>query len=293
MDRAKFKTSQHTLSPILLSHSFMKIIKGSKHKFITLLKSSSQPYAYPLFRDDNGDEEMLCVSPQHGRSYIVGKNGNRWIISKGNGLNYSTKSVIKAKGNTDVWGLLEKASAIRDFNIGNEVNQLGIHTNIMEAVLQLNYPISIDDEVIYPYLLQYSVNCPYRISDAPFMEFDLISHWIKKWDRFNSHSYHNAYLIAADVIFSNLQVMHDNGILHNAISSQNLTWDLELLDFELASSPKHPYSNEEGQKYVQDLFEREVIYAYQIVLDIAAILKESIDYTQIERIIKSHSLWYF
>ena len=40
-------------------------------------------------------------------------------------------------------------------------------------------------------------------------------------------------MIAADLLLHNLQILHKNEILHNAISEQNYTWALELLDFEL------------------------------------------------------------
>ena len=84
--------------------------------------------------------------------------------------------------------------------------------------------------------------------------------------------------------------LHKHGIIHNAITSQNITWALELLDFELACSPSHPYDNVDSQRHYVDLFERELIYAYNIILDIAGVLGEEADFSQIENVFSRYDL---
>ena len=41
---------------------------------------------YPFLRDSQGDREIYCVSPLHGRSFVIVQNEGRWIVSKGNGF---------------------------------------------------------------------------------------------------------------------------------------------------------------------------------------------------------------
>ena len=85
---------------------------------------------------------MICVSPHHGRSYIVSKKDGRYIVSKGNGLSYTQYSHVHSGEFDDyTWGILLKDEAERDFEIGIEVHDLGIKTNIMQYVIKLENEI--------------------------------------------------------------------------------------------------------------------------------------------------------
>lgn len=256
-----------------------------------LLKSHYSPHTnyYPFFRSNTGKEKMWLVSPQHGRSYVVAKSKKKWIISKGNGLSYTQDSLLKSLDQEkELWGLLLYKDALRDFNLGHEINSLGIKTNEMEAIIELDFPIHINNETIKPILLQYSVECPYRISDAPFMYKRQISQYVKDWKTMDKWNCKHFYEIASHILISNLRILHDNKILHNALTSQNLTWALEFLDFELASSPQYPYESEDYKRHVPDLFNREIIFIYQIILDIAWILRETPDYTYLDSLFKDN-----
>ena len=111
---------------------------------------------------------------------------------------------------------------------------------------------------------------------------------VKKWEEINKHGYDKYHMMAADVLIRNLRLLHDNNILHNAIHEQNYTWALELLDFELACSPKHPYAKEDYQRHVKDLLPREIIQTYIIINYIAGVLKEEIDFSEIDSLFAEH-----
>ncbi len=246
---------------------------------------------YPYLRSDTMDKEkMYLVSPDHGRSYVVSKKDDRYIVSKGNGLSYTSYSFLNTMefGN-DTWGLLLKQDAIRDFTIGNEVKSLGIKTNSMEYVLELDKQVHLPNgSTLKPTLLQYSVECPYRITDAAYMTDNMIKYWIEKWDKSFSFNYQYRYQIAAEVLIRNLHILQKNGILHNAITPQNYTWALELLDFEIAHSPNYPYNIEDAHRHVVDLFPREIIYTYQIIITIATHLNEPFDFCWIEHMFNKY-----
>jgi hypothetical protein len=251
-----------------------------------IIKSTGKHFIpYPCMRSNDGDKDIMCVSPLHGRSFVVGKNDrNRYTVSKGNGLSYTSHSFLNTiEMGIESWGLLIEKSAVRDFNIGIDIRSKGIKTNEMEFVLKLDYLIKFQNlsEMVYPYLLQYNVECPYRICDAAFMSQKEIRFELDKWENFNSKRYKEKYLIAADVLIKNLRIMHSNNILHNAIHIQNYTWALELLDFELARTPNHPY-NAENEKRFPVLYHREIIQTYEVINYIAWCLRENIDYQQID-----------
>lgn len=239
----------------------------------------------------NGDKEMYCVSPIHGRSFVVGRHDDgRYVVSKGNGLSYSDSCFLcTPETKEEAWGLLLKQDAIRDFTIGNEIRALGIKTNHMECVLELDFPLTMPNgKVVKPVLLQYSVECPYRICDAPFMEKEQIISEADKWESLNTKGYKEKYMTAADVMIRNLRIMHDHGILHNAIHNQNYTWALELLDFELAHTPNYPHTREDYVRHVPTLMPREVIQTYEIINYIAGVLREDIDYKRVDNLFKEY-----
>lgn len=245
---------------------------------------------YPMLRSDKGDIPMYSVSPYHGRSFVVAKFDNRYIVSKGNGLSYTNGSYINTgEMGDDTWGLLLKADARRDFILGNEIAKCGIKTNRMEFVLELGGAVELSETKSHsPILLQYSVECPYRLCDAAFMPKNVIENETSKWKLQCEKSYDYKHLMAAEVLIRNLKTLHDKGILYNAFHIQNYTWALELVDFELACSPEHPYSDEDSLRHVKDLFPREIIQTYEIINYIAWVLKEPIDYRVIDAMFHSY-----
>ena len=45
---------------------------------------------FPYICNHCGDKDMYCLSPLHGRSFVVGRTKcGRYIVSKGNGLSYT------------------------------------------------------------------------------------------------------------------------------------------------------------------------------------------------------------
>lgn len=254
-----------------------------------LCSKVNQAVIYPYVRDVEGDKQLFGISPIHGRSFVVcqKKSGN-WIVSKGNGLSYSMQSFVDVS-ETDiyVWGALSKENAIRDYNIGHEVRNLGIKTNLMEAVIELDILLLDKGTYVRPCLLQYEVECPYRLCDFPFMPIHIQKKAVASWSKFDSiHS--ELYLIAAEVLIRNLRKLHDNNVMHNALHIQNYTWALELLDFESSRTDNFPYENSEYEKNAQMLINGEIIKTYEIINYVGWCLGEIVDYAKIDSLFKDH-----
>lgn len=264
----------------------MMIFKAEKVQYDIVCQSDQSKDVYPLVRNDEGDYTMQCVSPAHGRSFILGNvSQNRWVVGKGNGLSYTTHPFILTSPDFgETWGGLSIENAVRDFNIGNEVRNLGIKTNHMEYVLALDGNIIQNGENRQAALFQYSVECPYRISDFGFIPKHLLVDYVAQW----GNKYPLKHLHAAKVIISNLRLLHDHHIMHNAMHPQNYTWALELLDFEASRTDNYPYDNADYEAYVPMLIKIEVIQAYEIINYIAWSLGETPDYHGIECIFNDY-----
>ena len=238
--------------------------------------------------------ELISASPIHGRSIITYFNNktNRYTITKGNGLTYFPYGFVNTKElDYNVWGYLNKIDATKDYLSGNYIYDLGIKTNLMEAVFSI-LPQKVNtfekEQVLEPYILQYSVLCPYRIHDLPFISQKTRDYYVNQWQNFTQENYNDFHCIAADIMLGNIKIMHSNNVLHNAIHGQNYTLALELLDFELARTPITPYTSEKDEKLYPILFNREIIQTLQIVNYIAFFLKEKINTKILKNICKKH-----
>ena len=264
----------------------MKKIKAEKVSVQIVCKNDNAGNIIPLIRNESGTEIMYGVSPIHGRSFVLQQaSDDKWIIGKGNGLGYSSHPFLNTSHvNGDTWGALPLENAVRDFNIGNEVASLGIKTNRMEYVLDPEMTIIKNGEKTHGALLQYTVECPYRISDFGFIPKHALKKHVSNWE--DVHQLKHLY--AAEVLSSNLRILHQHHILHNAIHPQNYTWALELLDFEASRSDKYPYNNKEYERFVPLLEEMEIIQTYEIVNYIAWCLSETPDYKELESIFNNN-----
>lgn len=240
---------------------------------------------YPYLVSSAPNEQIVAnvASPLHGRSIIIDFDSslNKYVITKGNGLTYFPFGYISTEEYEDhSWGFLREKDAIRDYNSGNYISNLGILTNDMEAVFSvekqelryINKTLEIE-----PIILQYKIICPYRISDIPFLSKELVLSFINNWGNLFEIYYTETHCNAAEILISNIRIMHENEVLHNAIHSQNYTLSLELLDFELSRTPITPYENENDEQLCKKLQKREIIQSLEIVNQIAFYFKENIN----------------
>ena len=264
----------------------MRKVNASEREYEIILKSESCQSIYPFIKDYQGSQAMYQPTPHHGRSFVVDRRYDRFIVSKGNGLGYSRYTFLNSRefGN-DTWGLLLEKDAIRDYHLGQDISKLGIKTNVMECVIRIENDITLPNgATIKPSLLQYSVECPYRICDTAYMTRQELEKQITQWGKDNQSGFKDFYLIASDILIRNLKTLHENNVLHNAIHPQNYTWALELLDFELACSPCHPYDSIEDQRHVKDLLPREIIQTYDVINHIAWSIGEEPNYSILDEL---------
>jgi hypothetical protein len=266
-------------------------VKLKESKIIEIIYDNNCSKKYPYIHSNNTfDIEFIVPTPLHGRSVIVDFNeeSNRYVVTKGNGLTYFPFGFIKTGELNDyAWGFLRKEDAIRDYNGCIYVNALGISTNIMEAVYTLAH-IKIKESnnliKINPTILQYNVECPYRLADIPFLSKELVLYYLKNWKKKYSFKYNKYYCYLAEVLIKNIRILHENDVLHNSIHYHNYSLALELLDFELTRTPMTPYSKTEDEVIYIKLMNREVIHSLEIINQFACLIGESIDYEIIKKI---------
>jgi hypothetical protein len=261
--------------------------------------SNNEIKLYPYFINDKSSEiKCIAPSPLHGRSIIVDYNeeNERFIITKGNGLTYFPYGFISTDElESYAWGLLRSEDAARDYNSCNYINKLGVLTNKMEAVYLLSkkeLKVNNKKVLLNPTILQYSVKCPYRIADIPFLTKKTISFYTDKWKDYFKSEFNDKYLITASVLIKNLNLLHTSDVLHNSINSQNISLSLELLDFELTRTPNTPYDNILDEVEFRKLMKREIIYTLEIINQVAIYFKEKVEKKYLISILKENGFSY-
>lgn len=248
-----------------------------------LFSKENVKYFSQIIVDEETTLKCIAPSPLHGRSVIAKYNidSNRYTITKGNGLTYFPFNFVATEELENyAWGYLRKDDAIRDYQSGNYISKLGILTNKMEAVFTLepqSIMLSSQIKKIEPTILQYSVICPYRISDILFLSREMILSFVNRWADFHEKIHSEIHCTSAEVLLKNIRLMHENDVLHNAIHSQNYTLSLELLDFELSRTPITPYDNDNDEQTYKKLQKREIMQSLEIVNHIAFFFKEKVN----------------
>lgn len=63
---------------------------------------------------------------------------------------------------------------------------------------------------------------------------------------------------------------------------------MELLDFELTHTPSFPYQQEDYRRHVVTMMPREIFQTYTIIVEIASVLGESINYAAIDNVFNDY-----
>lgn len=121
------------------------------------------------------------------------------------------------------------------------------------------------------------------------MSEGMIRSEVNKWETANIKHHNKKHMIAAEILVHNLRILHDHGILHNAIHSGNYTWALELLDFELSHTPSFPYEQDDYKRHVPCLMPREILQTYNVIIETASILNDSINYKDIDKLFAEYN----
>lgn len=238
------------------------------------------------FVEDETMDKIQCEipSPWHGRSVCILRNDNKWIIIKGAGCPYLSIPYEKTPENKNrYWGMINKEDCYREYLMMEKVSNMGIKTSIFSSI---NKIIGDFGTHIQPYNLIYTLENPLRLIDLDFLNHkkkNLVKNKLTDNSKFDE-----VHLTVTDFISNQIYILYTNGVVHNALSTHNITLSLELIDFE-SSFEKKTY----GEKTFRSLIPRELIHLREIAFSLSCWFNEKYNVTEVDRIIKSKNFYKF
>lgn len=216
-------------------------------------------------------------TPWHGRSHVIINSGlKKYLVIKGTGCPYLAQPYIHSGYDNHVWGLLEKNAARQEFSFMQKVSNIGIPTSNPIALKK----ISIGQ--FSPYLIYYSIRCPYRLIDLDFMAVHEKRKIGKNILNQYSGKHKLVHLAVMDQLSDYLKIFYSNGYIHNALSVHNITCELEIVDYESCVDWKSSsISNEEKSR----LISREIVYLQEISFAVSWWFKEKFDQFGVQNIL--------
>jgi hypothetical protein len=227
------------------------------------------------------------VSAVHGRSIIASSDNNEYVILKGSGLSYTLRSYVNISEYKygHIWGHLQKSNGIREYKLGNLFSNLGGIGPKYEALIRINdYNQNnlVGLKRLTPYILQYKIKCPIRISDIGLYDRTEIVRFLEENNAIAQNTFH---LYFANICIDNLLILHNNNFFYNSLSIYNTSLLGEFVDFE-SSFTRDYFCPKEGFKDYESLMAREIINLFQVITVFADILNEKINYKELNYLFK-------
>jgi hypothetical protein len=268
-----------------LTRLFKTIIlnESTDFKIIESVDSSIKPYPYLLNKTQGKKQiEGWLVSAVHGRSIIASADNNEYTILKGSGLSYTLRQYVNISEYKygHIWGHLSKCNGIREYKLGNLFSKLGGIGPKYEALIRIddyNQKNLVGLNKLIPYLLQYKIKCPIRISDIGLYDRKEIIRFLEENNAIAQNTFH---LYFANICIDNLLILHNNNFFYNSLSIYNTSLLGEFVDFESSFTMDY-FCPKEGFKDYESLMNREIINLFQVITVFADILNEKINYKEL------------
>ena len=264
----------------------MMLVDAKRTRILNLFSheriANNVPYPYLVMH--GGDILISRVFEPLSNHFLVHVDNeqNKYVITKGNGsvhCPYQTNGDIL----TEDTEILSEDYLQRVYNMCLLIQDLGIKTCQMEYIMELDYPIRDlnHNTILHPFILQYSVECPYLIYESN-INTQGISIGIATWRTRETYQDYQipAYFNVADILFSNLCKMHRNNITHGSISATSYTWALELLNFDTCRKQDVPFD----ENNISEPYRKDIDDTYTLIEIIANCLGEIVSWDKLDEI---------
>lgn len=239
-------------------------------------------------------ENTKCIIPtiMHGRSVSIKISDYDWIMVKGGGWNYGGPVIYNSPKESElVFGLFSLFAAKRELDISikikefsNEFPEVLYYKEIKDKDLDDKYAFLKElrfnsGNLVNPTLLYTRVKCPFRVADLIYLsdkQKQKIVSYCSKYFKVSKKKFLISFL---KKLANNVAHLHKWGFVNDTLEYSNVTLLGEIVDYELFSYPGILFDDgTDGRENLAERMEKEIFYATEIVLQLAALLKIKTDF---------------
>lgn len=229
--------------------------------------------------DSCGSEApVFTISPLHGRVAAHFDPQNGWTLIKGVGWTYGGPgTLVSPKDDELFFGLCDEVSAEREYLVSqwmqeNEIRATPVLGYARIDIENLQKPAFRNGKAVNPVLLYTRVISPFRVMDLAYLSdlqksraialTALTCGWSEK------HFLYDFF----EVLVDNVAMFQSLGGCNDTLDFNNVTLAAEITDFEWVSVPGIPLSWGDGTCDLEVRRQKEVIYLYEIGIQLASFL---------------------
>ena len=236
------------------------------------------------------DKRPFIPSIKHGRACVFCLNPDEedsWVSIKGIGWTYGGPVVLPSpKDNELVFGLYDRESAKREFEVSARLSFLKIESPMVLGYVTLNSKnlpelltgVSTvkynSGRYVKPSLLYTKVKSPFRITDLQFMEYEDRFRIVTKTANTMGTDLSNYFKEFGYRLGNKVGEYHAVGCVNDMLDAGNITLCGEIVDYEWFCIPNIPLPDgASGLDNIECRKEKEIIYGIEALLLLNAYLK--------------------
>ena len=183
--------------------------------------------------------------------------------------------------------MIDGATACSEFMKMTRIQNMNIDSSKPLALKKL---LNIHIDEFSPHLIYYSLRCPFRLIDLDFMNTKQ-KKYVKNLISNSSTGIHKEmHLLVLDKISKTVRELYSNNIVHNALTTHNITCALEIIDFETSFEINKTDKDLENKL---SLIPREIVQLQEIAFAVSWWFQESYRIDKVEKILDQNGLLHY
>ncbi len=242
------------------------------------------------------DDKTCLISVRHGRAVVAKNNDLDWINIKGTGWTFGGPYVYRSTKDAHMmFGLMDEKDAVREKQVSDFLEKINPDSPKIlgyKSFSQVTLPnaqtniINIrhtNGDAVNPCVLYTKTKSPFRMADIAFFT-DAQKEEILDFYCGYFHCSKNDFIQTfATKLAEQIGLYHKNNIINDSLYWDNITLCAEIIDYEWLTVPGMllPNGQDAGNIIPKERKEKEIVYATEAVLRMAALFHLSTDFYRI------------
>ena len=244
-----------------------------------------------------GNNQVCLISPRHGRAVTMKISDLSWINIKGIGWTFGGPYVYRSRKDQNMmFGLLDECDAKRELQVSEHLQKINPSApKVLEykRFKDINFTNQEHRKLvnichtcgkkIEPSILYTQMKSPFRMADIAFFTDSQREEILNFYCNYFNCSRQDFIKTFAFRLAKQIGLFHAKGIINDSLYWDNITLCAEIVDYEWLTVPGMLLPNgQDAEFYIPDeRKEKEIIYAIEAILRMAALFHLKTDFYEI------------